>query len=134
MYRQRFFKPGSNKYGAKRCAYNGRTYDSKFEASVAEDLDWKLSIGAIKAWEPQYKVEMWACDHDGQPVFKKTHKIDFRVENLDGTYTLLEAKGFETADYKDRRKWLEKLWLPLHPDHSYEVVKQRPRMRLSRAI
>ena len=32
----------ANKYGAKKTEYNGRKYDSKFEASVAADLDIRL--------------------------------------------------------------------------------------------
>lgn len=38
VYRQQW---GGNKYGAKRTEYNGRKYDSKFEAGVAEELDWR---------------------------------------------------------------------------------------------
>lgn len=105
--------------------YNGRKYDSKFEASVAQELDWRVKAKEIVSWEPQYKVEMWAYDKEGNPVFKKTHKVDFRILHKDGSYELLEAKGVETADYRDRRKWLEKLWLPEHPDHTYSVVKQK---------
>jgi hypothetical protein len=114
-----------NKYGAKRTKYNGIIYDSKFEASVAMDLDMRKKAGEIVDWERQYKVEMWAYDKAGNPVLKKTHKVDFRVHLNDGSYELLEAKGTETADYKDRRRWLEKLWLPEHLDHTYRVVKQR---------
>ena len=117
----------TNKYGAKKTEYNGRKYDSKFEATVASDLDIRLKAGEIKDWEPQFKVEMWAYNKFGDRVFSKSHKVDFRVHELDGSYTLLEAKGFETQDYRDRRKWLEKLWLPENPDHAYEVVRQRKR-------
>lgn len=114
----------TNKYGAKKCEYNGYIYDSKFEASIAELLDWRLKAKEILGWERQFKVEMQAYDHTGKPVLSKSHKVDFRVSELDGSFTLIEAKGFETPDYKERRKWLEKLWLPQNLDHKYEVVKQ----------
>lgn len=119
----------TNKYGAKKTAYNGRWYHSKFEASVAMDLDMQLKAGLIKDWEPQYKIECipFNCHGDPVPACKVSHKVDFRVHNLDGSFTLLEAKGLETADYKMRRKWLENFWLPAHPDHDYEVVKQAGR-------
>lgn len=120
VYRQRW----GNKYGAKRTTYNGRKYDSKFEACVARDLDLAKQAGEIEDWEPQYKLEMWAHDSEGNRKIKMTHKVDFRIHEKDGTYTLLEAKGVETADYRIRRRWLENLWLPDHPDHTYEVVKQ----------
>lgn len=113
------------KYGNTKTEYNGRKYDSKFEAGVAADLDIRKRAGEILDWEPQFKVEMWACNCHGDRVMKKSHKVDFRVHELDGSFTLLEAKGFETQDYKDRRKWLEKLWLPENLDHVYHVVYQR---------
>jgi hypothetical protein len=121
MYYQRY----GSKYGAKRTEYNGIIYDSKFEASVAQELDMRKAAGEIADWERQYKVEMWAYNKAGDPVIKKTHKVDFRVHLKDGSYELLEAKGVETADWRDRRRWLEKLWLPEHLDHTYTVVKQR---------
>lgn len=116
----------SNKFGAKRTEYNGSKYDSKFEAGVAHDLDLQLRAGLIAGWERQFKIECMPYTEAGDPVpeCKVSHKVDFRVQNLDGSYTLLEAKGLETSDYKTRRKWLEKFWLPAHPDHDYQVVKQ----------
>lgn len=122
MYKT-YFK--QNKYGAKKTVYGDRRYDSKFEASVAADLDLRKRAGDIKDWESQFKVEMWAYTASGRPAFKLSHKVDFRIHHNDGSYELLEAKGVETADYKMRRKFLENLWLPENPDHTYTVVKQR---------
>jgi hypothetical protein len=121
MFNQRF----GNKYGAKKTEFDGRRYDSKFEAGVAQDLDLRLKAGDITAIEPQFKVEMWCYRENGLPAFKVSHKIDFRVTNKDGSYELIEAKGAETTDYLWRRKFLEHIWLPDHLDHTYTVVKQR---------
>jgi hypothetical protein len=118
-------KLSTSKMGNIRTEYNGRKYDSAFEAKVAYTLDIRKRCGEIKDWENQYKVEMWAYNKYGDAVMKKNHKIDFRVHENDGSFTLLEAKGFETDDYRDRRHWLEKFWLPEHPDHVYEVVKEQ---------
>lgn len=118
-----YFK--ANKYGAKKTEYNGYKYDSKFEASVAQDLDLRVKAKDIKGYDRQYKVEMWAYDKNGKPAMKKTHKVDFRIHHNDGSYELLEAKGVETSDYKDRRRWLETFWLPENLDHTYTVVKQK---------
>lgn len=120
MYTQRY----GNKYGAKRTEYNGYKYDSKFEAGVAQELDLRLKAGEITEIEPQFKIEVWAYRQNGLPAFKISHKIDFRVTNKDGSYELIEAKGAETTDYKMRRKFLENIWLPDHPDHTYTVIKQ----------
>jgi len=114
-----------NKYGAIKTEYGGSKYDSKFEASVARDLDIRLKAGEIKDWERQFKVEMWAYNKLGDAAMKVSHKVDFRIHELDGSFTLLEAKGIETADYKMRRHWLEKFWLPENLDHVYSVVKER---------
>lgn len=121
MYIQRW----GNKYGAKKTDYAGVKYDSKFEAGVAAELDLRLKANDIVSWERQYKIEAWACRSDGTPAFKVSHKVDFRIEHKDGSFELLEAKGVETPDYKWRRKFLEHIWLPEHPDHIYTVVKQR---------
>lgn len=110
---------------AKKTTYNGQRFDSKFEAAVAHTLEVRKKAGEIAGYDTQFKVEMWAYRKDGTPAFKKSHKIDFRIHELDGSYTLLEAKGVETADYQERRRWLENLWLPENLDHKYEVVYQK---------
>lgn len=121
MYQQRY----GNKFGAKRTEYNGRHYDSKYEAGVAGELDLRLKAGDIKAIDPQYRVGVWCYRENGLKAFKVSHKVDFRVTNNDDSYTLVEAKGVETPDYKWRRKFLEEIFLPDNPDYTYEVVMQR---------
>lgn len=121
-YHQTYFK--RNKYNAQKVKILGRSFDSKFEASVAVDLEERKQRGEILDYDCQYKVEMWAYTKDGKPAMRKNHKVDFRIHHHDKSYELLEAKGVETSDYKDRRNWLETFWLPEHPDHYYTVVKQ----------
>lgn len=118
---------GNNKYGAKRTEFNGKKYDSKYEASVAQELDLRLRAGDIISVEPQFKIEAWACRSDGSKAFLVKHKVDFRIQLKDGSYELIEAKGAETDDYRWRRKFLEHIWLKDHPDHIYRVVKQSRR-------
>lgn len=113
-----------NKFNAKRSEYGGYIYDSRMEAAYAKDLDLRKKGKDIKDWERQFKLEMWAYDKDGEPKIKMTHRVDFRIHHNDGSYELVEVKGVETQDYRTRRKWLEKLWLPEHPDHTYTVVKK----------
>jgi len=115
-----------NKYGAKKTVANdGMKRDSKYEASIADELLLRKRTGDIKDYESQFKVEMWAYDQNGLKAMKVTHKVDFRIEHNDGSYELLEAKGKETSDYQMRRKWLETFWLPFHKDYMYTVIKQR---------
>ena len=115
-----------NKYGAKKTvAKDGIKRDSRYEASIADELLLRKKTGDIKDYESQFKVEMWAYDQNGLKAMKVTHKVDFRILHNDGSYELLEAKGAETSDYKMRRKWLETFWLPFNKDHVYTIIKQR---------
>lgn len=119
-YRQRSF----NKYHAVRQTYNGINYDSKLEASRAYELDMLVKAGQIKSYERQFKVDLYFYDKWGKTIPYKSWKIDFCIENLDGSYTLEEVKGVETADYKLKRDMLEKIWLPEHPEYELVVLKQ----------
>ena len=115
-----------NKYNAsKTIAKDGIRRDSKFEASVADELYILQAAGEILAYDSQYRVEMNIYNKDGKIVDVVKHKVDFRLHLPDGSYKLLEAKGIETDDYKWRRRLLLNVWLPEHPDHVYEVRKQR---------
>jgi hypothetical protein len=123
-----YFK--ANKYGAKRTlGKDGLKRDSKFEASIADDLLLRKQAGDIKDYDSQYKVEMWAYDKNGTPKIKVTHKVDFRIHHNDSSFELLEAKGIETSDYRMRKRWLEELWLPEHLDHTYTVVRLKNNYR-----
>ncbi|HJP81416.1 MAG TPA: DUF1064 domain-containing protein [Candidatus Saccharimonadales bacterium] len=117
----------SNKYGAKKTEFNGKRFDSRFEASVAMELETMKRAGEIKDYDTQYRVEMPIHRQDGLLGFIVKHKVDFRRHNNDGSFTLIEAKGVETDDYKWRRRCLEELWLPFHRDHDYQVIKQHRR-------
>lgn len=118
---------GDNKYGAKRTEFNGKQYDSKYEATVAEELDLRLKAKDILEVIPQYKIECYAYRKDGSKAFLVKHKVDFRIQLKDHSYELVEAKGQITTDYVWRRKFLELIWLPEHPDYTYRVVKQSDR-------
>lgn len=109
---------------ARKTVYNGARYDSAFEAFVAEQLDWLVLSGDIKAVERQYVIELTPYNMLGEPIaqLKRHHRVDFRTEHHDGTFTLVEAKGFPTPAYKQVAKWVNYFWLPAHPDHSYAVV------------
>lgn len=117
----------ANKYGAKRTEFQGKIYDSKFEAGIAAELETRKRAKDIKDYETQYRIEAWAYRSDGTKAFMVRHKVDFRIHHNDGSYELYEAKGVETSDYKWRRKFLEEIWLPEHKDHIYTVIKQYSR-------
>ena len=49
--------------------------------------------------------------------------VDFRISDNDGSLELVEAKGFETRDWKMVRDEIEVLWLPERLDYRYTVAK-----------
>lgn len=119
---------GNNKYGAKRTeAKDGTKRDSKYEATVADELLLRKQVGDILDYDSQYKIEVPCYRQDGTVAFIVRHKVDFRIHHKDGSYELVEAKGAVTGDYIWRRKFLEHIWLPAHPDHTYLVVRQNGR-------
>jgi hypothetical protein len=112
-------KAAPNKYHAKTTMYEGVSYDSIFEANYAMQLDWRLKAKEIKAWERQYSVRI---EINGQHIL--TTRVDFRIHHNDGSYELAETKGFETPDYRIKKRLIEVVWLPEQPDHCYTLVKE----------
>lgn len=111
------------KYKNVKQAYNGISYHSKFEAGYAAELDLRLKAKDIKSWEPQYKVSLDIQGADGRTYHICNYYVDFKVIHNDDSIELVEIKGFETEVYRLKRKLLEALYLPEHPDTRYLVVK-----------
>ena len=110
-------KPGLeklSKYGARKKEYNGVVYASAFEAKYAAQLDWRKRAGDIKDWQRQITFNL---------VVNKTlickYIIDFVIINNDDSKEYIETKGFETRDWKIKRK----LFKALFPQLNYKVVK-----------
>lgn len=121
MYTQRKF---NSKYGAVRQTYNGYNYDSRLEASRAYELDMLVKAKQIKGYERQFKVDLYFYNKAGDQIPFRSWKVDFCVDNGDGTFTLEEVKGMETVDFKMKRDILQKIWLPDNPEYSLIILKQ----------
>ena len=113
-------KAAKGKYNAIRSVYNGYPYDSKFEAQDAMQLDWRLKAGDIKGWDRQFPIEI-RNPKTGELL--RRHKVDFRIQENDGSFTLVETKGFETRDWRMIRDEIEVLFLPEHLDYRYQIEK-----------
>ena len=83
---------------AKSTKYCGRMYDSKFEASVAQELDFRKSAGEIESWEAQKTLDLVV---NGYKI--GTYRIDFVAYRKDGVTEYIEAKGWSTPFWK--MKW-----------------------------
>lgn len=114
-----------SKYGNKKTEYNGRKYDSKFEARIAQELELRQKAGEFTEVEPQFRIKLYTYLPDGSKVDIFTYICDFRCHKPDGTYLLVEAKGHVTDVYRTKRKLLDLVWLPDHPEYEFEEVRQR---------
>jgi hypothetical protein len=74
----------------------------------------------IKAWNRQFPIQI-RNPKTGELL--RRHKVDFRVHENDGSFTLIETKGFETRDWRMIRDEIEVLFLPDHLDYRYQVEK-----------
>lgn len=103
-----------SKYGARKKEYNGVVYASTFEARYAAELDWRKRAGDIKDWQRQIAFELTV-----NKILICKYVIDFMILYNDGTKEYIETKGFETRDWKIKRK----LFKALYPELNYRVVK-----------
>lgn len=117
--------PGRTKYRAQQTEYNGRIYASKFEARVAQDLDLRMKAGEFVKVEAQFRIPLYSYTANGEQIRLFAYVCDFRCTRPDGTYLLVEAKGFKTDIYKVKRKVLENIWLPDNPGYSFEEIERK---------
>lgn len=89
----------ANKFGAKKTVFKGLVYDSRFEASVAEDLDLLLQAGTIKKIERQVRIPLIVND-----MKICTYVADFVVTHLDDSKEVVEAKGLIMPVWKESGK------------------------------
>lgn len=104
-----------SKYGARKKEYNGTVYASAFEAKYAAELDWRKKAGDIKDWRGQVTFNLVV---NNKLICK--YIIDFVIIHNDNSKEYIETKGFETRDWKIKRK----LFQALFPDKKYKVVKK----------
>ena len=97
------------KYNAKRTEIDGICFDSQVEGQYYQHLKKQQEEGKIKGFELQPIFTL-------QEGFKKNGKhirpilyiADFKVYYNDGTVQIIDVKGYETADFKIKRKLFEK--------------------------
>lgn len=107
------------KYGNISTVYAGTKYDSKFEAKVAQDLDFRLKAGELKEVQKQVTIDLMVND-----TKVGTYRIDFVAHRTDGTTEWIEAKGFETALWKLKWRIFEAM-MKDEKDAELIIVKQR---------
>ena len=98
-----------NKYGAKKTTVDGITFDSKWEAQRWGELQAMARGGYIIDLERQVKYDIFVNDHK-----IGSYIADFRYKQVDDYGTEKEvvedAKGFETADFKLKKKLMKAVY------------------------
>lgn len=109
----------ANKYGAQKKEYNGRLYDSKAEASVAQEVELLCRAGQVIKVEPQKTYPLYG--KNGGRVCN--HRVDFLLTFADSHLEVWECKGFATPEWRIKLKLFE----DNYPDIVYYVITPRER-------
>lgn len=86
------------KYRSYKTSVDGHTFDSQKEAEYYQDLKIRLKSNDIKGFclQPTFILA---------PSLK--YKADFIIFNNDGTYDVIDVKGFRTKEYIAKKKVFE---------------------------
>ncbi|MGE5631342.1 MAG: DUF1064 domain-containing protein [Caulobacteraceae bacterium] len=89
------------KYHNNRVKVDGINFDSTLEADYYSDLKLQLKAGVIKGFCRQPVFILQEGLGDIRPI---TYRADFIVFHLDGTYEIVDTKGFESEEWKRTHK------------------------------
>jgi hypothetical protein len=96
------------KYNAKRTEIDGISFDSKVEGKYYEYLKQQQQEGLIKRFELQPIFTLQEGFRKNGKYFRPILYIaDFKVYLNDGSIQIIDVKGFETPDFKIKRKLFE---------------------------
>ena len=106
-----------SKYNANKVRVDGILFDSQLEADYYSDLKLQLKIGTIRGFCRQPEFILQEGFGDIRPI---TYKPDFIVFYNDGSYDIVDAKGFEAQEFKRTKK----LFRAKFPRLELKVVKR----------
>lgn len=116
-------RPGKEKYGRKKVDHAGYRFDSKLEAALFDELKLRERAGEISEIQAQDTVYL--------TLARIMYKPDFKfMNNSSGEYEWAEAKGFETTDYRIKRR----LWQWYGPGKLYVYHGSHSRLMLKETI
>jgi hypothetical protein len=96
------------KYNAKRTEIDGISFDSKVEGQYYLYLKQQQKEGKIKWFELQPIFTLQEGFRKGGKFYRPIlYVADFKVYLNDGTVQIIDVKGYETADFKIKRKLFE---------------------------
>ena len=87
-------------------------------------LDYRLLAGEFTEIIPQFRIKLYVYLPDNKRADLFTYICDFKCVRPNGTILLVEAKGMETELFKVKKRILDLVWLPDHPEYEYEIIKK----------
>jgi hypothetical protein len=99
----------NSKYGAIKTTIDDLQFDSKTEGQYYIHLKEQQEEGKIVAFnlQPRFLLQD-SFKKDGKHFRKIEYVADFEVIHRDGSVEIVDVKGFETPDFKIKRKLFEK--------------------------
>jgi len=98
-----------NKYGAKKTTVDGITFDSKWEAQRWGELQAMERGGLVRDLERQVKYDIVV---NGEKICRYIADFRYKLVDDDGSTkeVVEDAKGFETADFKIKKKLMKAVY------------------------
>lgn len=109
------------KYGNAQTMHQGVVYDSRLEAEVARVLDLLHKQGRIAHYERQWPYVLAPSGRGRRAV---CYVADFVIADCCGRDLVLEARGYEPASSRLKRRWFMDKYphIPLCVVHEPEEV------------
>lgn len=98
-------------------------FKSLWEIQYAQTLEWYKKAKVIKDWE--YEPQLFEFPKEKYRTGPFYYKPDFRVLELDGTYSWKEVKGYMTKDAKKKMTRFAKHF----PEEPMEIINKNWFMR-----
>lgn len=89
------------KYNNNRVKVDGILFDSQLEADYYSHLKLQLKMGTIAGFCRQPIFILQEGFGGIRPI---TYRADFIIFNHDGSYEIIDTKGFETQEFKRTKK------------------------------
>lgn len=105
-----FYSPKTSKYQAKKTVIDGIVFDSKLEAEYYVYLKTLKKLGKIQGFDRQMKYELihsYKQKDTNKTIRGVSYVVDFVVYYNDNTVAYIDTKGYETADFKIKKKLFE---------------------------
>ena len=95
---------------------DGYHYHSRAEARVAAELELRVKAKDIRGFDRQVWLRLMV---NGVKVC--SYVADFDIQHNDGSREILEVKGWQSPEWRIKRKLFEATWLKEHPGVKFTV-------------